>query len=291
MAEHDEIIALLLLFIAVFAGLLLVNSAGLTGMVVAEVADVQTQVEGLADKLTFLSLVEEANICLIINMGDSTTYSFNIDQVGTVIDVSPAEEVYCDGLNAEDFVFSYVNYEAFLEHSEGNPTLDDFKATGDGTNYYVLPSKFVERGMTVKNKEGFESQYGLLFGGFSAEEREAFLTNPAAQLEQRQAASGFPTGLIFGGIVLIVGAILLVILAPKMMKKPDIHKNIQLIAYIKSAVSKGYTEENVKKALIGSGWPEKDVMSAIDASKLKEETKQANPSKPAEEAPKEQAKA
>lgn len=281
MTEHDELIAVLAFFIIIFAALLVVNSADkLTGMAVLETKEnVQAQVQQLANKLDFLNSVAEANMCLLIKMDAATTYSYKIEKLGSVIDVKPATELYCDGLDNEDFVFSYISYDAFLQHVNGNPTFENFKATGDGTNFYVLPSKYIEKGMTVKNTAEFETKFGTIFNKFSAAEKTQFLTVPTAP-QERGVTAAFPMSYIYFGSIFILAVIVLVLLLPKLMKKPAIDETLQLVTYVKSALAKGYTEENIKESLIGSGWKEEAINNAIAAAKPQEEAQPQEAAQP-----------
>ena len=267
MAEHDDIIASLLLLSLVFASLLIIGSVGrITGLVVADTEqNVEVKVEELVNKLDFLNLVDDISICLLIKMDATTTYSYDIDKIGSVIDVNPSENLYCDGLENEDFVFSYVSYSEFLEHAGGTPTLSDFKETGDGTNFYVLPSKYIEVGMSVKNRAEFESNFGEIFDEFTATEKSEFLTPEARE------PRGFPTGLIFTIISLLIVVILVILLVPKFMKKPTVKEELEVSAYIKSALAKGNTEEDIRQSLIDSGWSEEEVNQAMNAVKPAEE--------------------
>ncbi len=270
MAEHDELIAILLFFIVVFSALLVINSAGtITGLAVADTKEnVLEKVKVFINKLDFLDEISEYDFCILIHMDESTTYSYKVVKLDGVTDVTLSSDLYCGGLENNDFVFSYVSYDAFLAHADGNPSMHTLKSAAGGQNFYVLPSKYIASGMSVKNKEEFESKYGTVFNKyFTDEEKKQFLTGAA----KRTPSASAPIGFIYGGAAFLVSVILLILLVPKLTQKPTIEENLQLVTYIKSAIAKGYTEDNIKQSLIGSGWPKTIVDQAMKQAAQSEE--------------------
>jgi len=98
-----------------------------------------------------------SNVCAIIKYG-SRSYSFNVDKVEDDIQVSYSLDYYCDGTSQEDIIISYIDYDSFLA-SKNDPSCSRFKTKGDGTEFHILPSRFVASGGAVTCNEEFQNKY------------------------------------------------------------------------------------------------------------------------------------
>ena len=151
--EHAKTIILWeLLFIAVFASLLVINSVDdFTGRAVLGPSreDILNQIEAAAPKLDFMRDISEVSACLIVNMDQTTKYSYEVIKIGGAVAVTSSSDLYCKGQNKEDFIIVYPSYEKLKEQLDSVPTLSQLKATGDGTNFYLYPSKQILPGATL----------------------------------------------------------------------------------------------------------------------------------------------
>ncbi len=263
--EHARtIIAWELLFIAVFASLIMLDSADdFTGRAVLGQSkeDLLKQIEIAVPKFDFIKDVSESNVCLVVGMEQAAKYSYEIIKIGEAIAVTSSSDLYCKGQDQEDFIIYYPTYEKLKEHLDSIPTLSQLKAASDGTNFYLYPSKQVLPGSTLANPKEFNAKFGIVMRkNLKSSEIQAILNPKTA--EERAAASIFSYTLYFviGIIVLIL---VIVILIFTKAKKPEIAEDLELTAYLKSALAQGYGQEQIVQTLVQSGWPEQKVRLAL----------------------------
>mgnify|MGYP006992561742 CR=1 FL=1 len=53
----------------------------------------------------------------------------------------------------------------------------------------------------------------------------------------------------------------------KISKKPDFKEDLELVSYIKSMLSQGYNEEQIKQQLLQFGWSQNVVQTAFQTAK------------------------
>ena len=265
--EHAKtIISWELLLIAVFAFLLIIDSAeDFTGRAVLEISqgDLLSQVETAVPKFEFLEDVSEANFCLVVNMDATTKFSYEVVKIGEAIAVTSSSSLYCKGQDKEDFILSYVSYEKFKEHLDSTHSLSQLMETGDGTNFYLYPSKQILFGSTLSNPQEFNDKFGVVMRKNLKSSQIQALLNPTSA-EERETASivSYTFYLILGVIILIL--VIVTIIFTK-AKKPELGEDLELTAYLKSALAQGYEEGQIVQTLVQSGWDESKVRSALNS--------------------------
>ncbi len=266
--EHTQkIIAWELLAIFVLTGLLVANSFEntITGMATAipSAEDVKSEIESALPGMTFMDDISDVSVCLIVNMDANTAYSYDIVKVQGITDVSVSDDIYCKGEDKEDFIISYVSYDKFKEQFKSDSSFSYFKSTADGTNFYVLPSKQIASGMLLNDASDFKSSFGnFLNKNFDETEVDQILSSTLPQ-EQTPSSTSYFIYIIFGTVILVVLIISLIFV---FSRKPDVVENLELTAYIKSSVAQGYDEEQVRTALLDSGWDKEEVDKAIKSA-------------------------
>ncbi len=119
---------------------------------------VKAQVKDFVNGLFLLNNTGNGSkICLIVPY-NLTSYSFNVDKNVANITVNYSPNFYCDGENQEDIVLKYISYNSFLA-AKSNMSCNRFKTTLDGTEFYILPSKFVASGGAITCNQEFQNKY------------------------------------------------------------------------------------------------------------------------------------
>lgn len=267
--EHaNTIIAWELLGIFVFASLLILDSAeNITGMAVQGVTQdsLLKQIEAAAPKFNFIKYVNEASVCLVVNIDQSTKYSYEIVKIGEAVAVTTSSSLYCKGQDKEDFILYYISYDKLNEHLTSIPTLPQLKATGDGTNFYLYPSKQILLGPALANPQEFNTKFGdVLRKNFKSSEVQQILNPKTAEERGLTSYMSYIFYLVAGLVVIIL--IIVVVIFSK-AKKPEIKEDLELTAYIKSSLAQGYEQEQIVQTLVQNGWDEQKVRQASDSVK------------------------
>ncbi|MBN2421314.1 hypothetical protein JXB27_03485 [Candidatus Woesearchaeota archaeon] len=267
--EHTkQIIAWELLLVFVFSSLLLIQSAEennlavITGRAVASPtkSSVLAEIENAIPKADFLDDISDMSACLIVSMSSTTKYSYELVKVDGVAAVTESSSEMCKGVQNEDFIVRYISYDALKSHLE-NPNFNRMKLEADGTYLFVYPSKYIEQGMTISDPAEFKQKFGALLNNyFTQQEIKTMLSPKTAEEREPSSVMSYLFYFIIGtvvAVVLIIGFIL------TQSKKPEIKENLELAAYIKSSLAQGYQEEQVRQALLQSGWNPKSVDDAF----------------------------
>lgn len=269
MERTRQIIAWELLFILVFASLLIINSAedisSITGRAVAGVTkeSVLAELEATLPQLEFMKYVDDANICIIVNVDTATRYSYEAVKIGQAIAVTSSENWMCKGPSNEDFIISYVSYAKFKEHTTTIPTFKTLRSTSNGANFYIYPSKYILSGLKVTNAGEFDERFGTLLRKYmSAAEVRKILNPDLAVAEKPEGILSYLFYFIIGFVVVILVVVVLVLTH---QKKPEVEQDLELTAYIKSALAQGYTQEQVAELLISNGWAQDKVQNALNS--------------------------
>ncbi len=269
MEYAKQIIAWELLVILVFSSLLIINEAEngglrfITGKAVVTKDSVLTEVEAAVPQLQFLKDAGDFSLCLIVNIDPTTKYSYEVLKIGDAVAVTSSDEEFCKGEANEDFIISYISYEKLKEHLDAKPSLQEFKKTSDGTNFYLYPSKQVLPGLQIANPTEFNEKFANVVKENLPRAEAQEILSPKSP-EARKALSivsyifYFISGLI---LIIVVVSILLV----KYSKKPEIAEDLELISYIKSSLSEGYPEEQIRQTLMQSGWSEEKIQKAFES--------------------------
>ena len=145
------------------------------------------------------------------------------------------------------------------------------------TGYYIFPSNYVQIGGDVACSESFQKNYCVLLyyhlsKGEIAETTLVCCANYELTDEETAMINELKKGKIgileaplkflttTTGIIVAIGLILfIVIISALIMVKP---KN-PLLDYVNSARTQGFSDEDIKQALMDGGWDEKSVMDAL----------------------------
>lgn len=269
MDNKNNIVAWELLFVFVFASLLVVQSIEENGITLVTGRAVQgtptkeavlTEIETAIPNADFLDDISEMSACLIVSMDSNTKYSYEIVKVSGVTAVTSASSEMCKGTQNEDFILRYISYDALKTHL-ANPDFNRMKLEADGTYLYVYPSKFIESGMTISNPTEFKQKFETFLGNqFTNEEVKQMLSPKKAVTEQPKGIMSYLFYFIIGAVVAVILVIGFVL---TQSKKPQIKEDLEITAYIKSSLAQGYQEEQVRQALMQSGWNQNSVDEAF----------------------------
>lgn len=268
MERTQQIIAWELLFILVFASLLIIENAenlgAITGSAVAGVTreSLLTEVEQLVKNLNFLKDVNDAALCIIINVDSSTSYSYEVVKVGNAIAITTSESQMCKGADNEDFIISYPTYEKFRQHVDKAPAYSELKKTSDGTNFYVYPSRYVLSGFKLTNNAEFDEKFGKFLRKYYNAAEVQMILNPDSAVAQKPAFISYLFYFIIGLVAVVIIITVLVLIK---QKKPEVAEDLELTAYIKSALSQGYSSEQVAELLISNGWDQEKVQKVLSS--------------------------
>ena len=266
MEQTKTIIAWEILGILVFASLLIIGSTeNITGMAVQGVTQdsILKQIEQAAPKFDFIKSVNEASVCLVVSIDQATKYSYEIVKIGEAVAVTSSSSLYCKGQDKEDFILYYPSYEKLNEQLTTIPSLSQLKATGDGTNFYLYPSKQILSGPALANAQEFNEKFGdAMRKNLKAYEVQQILNPQTAAEEQAASYLSYWLYLVIGIVVLIV---VIVVLISSKAKKPEIKEDLELTAYLKSALAQGYEQEQIVQILVQNGWDEKKVRQAFES--------------------------
>lgn len=271
--EHiKNLIAWEVLLIILFASLLVIDSVDRNGLSVATGRvthgaltqdSIREELEEAVPKLDFLKDIDETTLCIIVNIDEATAYSYEIVKIGETTVVTNSDNLVCKGVFNEDFIVSYRSYDKLKEHIDDVPSFQELKETSDGTNFYVLPSKQILSGSTAADPAELNSKYGTILKKYFGKQEVNQILKP----ETRKAG---PSALSYIFYV-ILGAVILVIIISfsvvKLSKKPEIKEGLELTSYIKSTISQGYEEAEIKQSLLDNGWSEEDVQKAFESAK------------------------
>ncbi len=268
--EHtDHIIAWELLFIFVFSSLLIIQSTNpgllsITGRATQSIPsqnDVLSEIDSSIQNLDFINDANDFSMCLIVNVDPITVYSFDVVKTNGAVAVTSSDQLLCKGTQNEDIIISYVSYDALKLQLSSNPAFDTFKNTGDGTAFYVYPSKLILPGMKIADPVTLKAKFGTILNKYFTQQEINQMLNPA----QPQTSSPLPaTSYLFYIIIGLVSLVLVVSIGIVLFsKKPDIKENLEIVSYIKSSVAQGFTREQVRQALLSSGWPEEKIQEAF----------------------------
>lgn len=269
MEQSKQIIAWELLFILVFSSLLVIQSVEKNGLTFVAGKAVQgvtkdsilVELRDAVPKIDFIQQAGEFSMCLIVNIDQNTKYSYDVLKLDGTIAITSSNELYCKGQQNEDFVLYYLSYDKLKEHLTAKPSFQEFKKTGDGTNFYLYPSKQIRSGATLINPQEFNKRFGsIITANFNAEEIKKMVT--VSEPETRAAAS-FASYLFYviAGLVILVIVVLLLVFTR--MKKPEVTEDLTLSSYIKSALSQGYSKEQIIASLVQSGWEQDKIDKAV----------------------------
>lgn len=269
MERTRQIIAWELLFILVFASLLIIDGAenisSITGRAISGVTQdsVLAEIEATLPDIDFIGDIKDANLCIIVNVDSSTRYSYEVVKIGEAIAVTSSSNWMCNGIDREDIIVSYVSYEKFRQHVNNPPDFAQLRSTSNGANFYIYPSKYIASGLLINNAGEFDERFGDVLRKYMNAADVQKLLNPDLAVVQK------PEGILSYIFYVILGLVVVVILIGVFIfthqKKPEVEQDLELTAYIKSAISQGYTQEQVIELLVSNGWDKQKVEQALNS--------------------------
>ncbi|MBW3022584.1 hypothetical protein KY308_00585 [Candidatus Woesearchaeota archaeon] len=219
---------------------------------------------------SLLLLQDGAEICVVVEVDELSTYYFDLIKSGQSVSV---QESYCaDPLN-DNLIFKFNSYDDLLEfNSDPVSFIQDKKNIG----YYIFPSNYVITGGEVLCTPDFQKKYcvapyyyftesQLRTAGMDCCAGYELTAEDEARINELKGKQGIleiPLEFLkstTGIIVMIGAAVFIVIIASLIMVKP---KN-PLEGYVSSVRSQGYADEDIKRALLDSGWDEKTIDDAL----------------------------
>ncbi|MEM4337143.1 MAG: hypothetical protein QXG86_04010 [Candidatus Woesearchaeota archaeon] len=237
--------------------------------------EVKSVIDVLAQDNSLKLLGEGAPICIVVEIDNQTTYYFNISRRDNFVSV---EEKYCADPDQDNIIIKFNSYEDLLL-LKSNP--QKFIKEKRNKGYYIFPSNFVKEGGEVACDYQFQKNYcPPLYYHFNkreiaettlvccanyelTEEEKALIKSLKKEklgiLEAPLEFITTPTGVILvtGGILFIIILTALIIIKPK---NP-------LLDYVSSAKRQGFSEEQIKQALIEGGWDEATVNEALSLTR------------------------
>ena len=257
-----------LLFIFVLLSVAFVSSNGIsiTGFQVAEgptQESIRQEIETALPKFDFMQEIDDMTMCLIVRMNPLMSHSYDIVKIGEAVVVSNSDSELCKGEELEDFIVSYVSYEKLHEHLETTPSLNELKAVGDGTSFYLYPSRQILPGVKISKPDEFNQKFGAVLNKyFTPAEIKYFKTVAVSE-----SPSTVVSYLLYsiGGVLVVV--ILLTVVLLKSSKKPTIVEDLELVSYIKSMTAQGYQEFQIRQTLVQNGWKPENIDQAFNQAK------------------------
>lgn len=205
-----------------------------------------------------------ADICLVIDAAPNATLSYRLFKNAGVIEVTPSpHSTYCanDIYNRgpEDLVIQYVDYDSFLDHYR-DPSCQNFKESGDGEDFYYLPSEFVqEGGMPVCNTLFQERYCPAVRQCLSTKEMR--LSGLGCCVERRvfEIPGIFSNAYFLIALAILIAAIFIVTMVTHghhELDRPEERQQVtrELLVYIDRALALGYPPNEVENHLGELGW-------------------------------------
>jgi hypothetical protein len=252
--------------------------SGITGhAILARTEDGQSSIQELFRNNIFNTVGSGAKICINVKNSDEDIFSYKIRKRGNIFNVEPSI-LYCDGINNEDFVFTFENYDALL-NAKNNFNIKQFKNPAPNNDFKIWESTYIGVGGLVRCDDDFRTKYcPFLNNHLTLKEQKALgitcCDDP--DKEEPKAMSLITTfikqfwwliGLIIISVSLGLGAIILLGQKEEEELSPDYE--LQLKEYIEEARRYNFGDNEIKERLLESGWDEKHITKAFN--KLRKE--------------------
>ena len=140
------------------------HGPSITGFAVYDSSEAQQLLETAIESSSFFEQVPQTNFCVMIKGGEEV-HSLDITKSGSSAIVRETRDM-CDGVEREDLIVKFNSYDDFKEIME-NPSTNAIMSGRAGEKYYILESKFVEKGGNVLCDEIFKERFcgaALQFG-------------------------------------------------------------------------------------------------------------------------------
>ena len=113
------------------------------------------KIESMVTAMPYVSLLGDTDLCIIINTANGPL-SYNVAQTSLSLNVTKSGR-FCDGVDLEDFIISFSNEDIFNEYTK-DPVCSQF-VSGVGSDYYVLPSRYIEEGGNIICNSYFKDRF------------------------------------------------------------------------------------------------------------------------------------
>ncbi len=217
-------------------------------------------------------LGEGAEICLVVDIDNQTTYYYQLVKSGNLLDV---QETYCADSGQDNVIINVNSYDDLLSARQN---LRDFIIEKRNTAYYLFPSNYIQPAGEVQCTPSFQQRYcGALYKYFTSSQLASrdmvCCANYELSPEQRSALTEIRRGkeeaaapFFFSttGIMIIISVIVAVIIVLTIVltrgKSP-------LDEYIEKTKKQGYADEQIMNYLVQSGWPAEEVAKVLRKKK------------------------
>lgn len=142
-----------------FVATYIAGSSGKAIQVVPE-ETVLAEIQAAIPKFEIINIMPDFNACLIVNMGYAK-YSYQVAKTVAETSISINDNFLCNGEENEDFIVSYVSYVRLKTQMHIPPSALEWKSS-NARNYYILPSKEIAEGFTLKNPDEFNTRFSGL---------------------------------------------------------------------------------------------------------------------------------
>ena len=227
---------------------------------------------------SFQFLGQGAQLCVVVEINNQTTYYYKITKFGDSADV---EESYCADPGQDNVIVKFNSYDDLLAFNAGPAK---FVTTRKNTGYYIFPSNNVQSGGDVSCSETFQKDYCVPLyyylsksdisktGLVCCANYELTADEKAKMAELKKGTTESPLAFLSAlgigfnttTIIIIIGIVLfVVIISALILVKP---KN-PLSDYVNSARIQGFADDDIRQALTDGGWDAKTVEDALKTKK------------------------
>ena len=252
--------------------LMLSSPAQITGHATfATKSEVKAAINVIAGDNALKLLDEGAEICVITDIDEETTYSHALVKTGNTIQV---REEYCGNPGQDNIIIKFNSYDDLLD-SKSDP--ENFFINKKNEGYYIFRSNYVSEGGQLSCSSSFQETYCpaayyylsssqmasaelACCANYELTDEEEVLINEMKAV--RTTSSFSPVDFIFsttGVIIVIISIILVVVIASLLIMQP---KN-PISDYVENARKQGYDDYAIKNALTQAGWDEKTINQAL----------------------------
>ncbi|MFT4297885.1 MAG: hypothetical protein ACMXX5_01710 [Candidatus Woesearchaeota archaeon] len=231
----------------------------------------QTAIQELFRDDAFSSVGHGARICVNVRNSPDEILSYKVRKRGNVFNIEH-DELNCDGIGSEDFIFTFENYDALLQ-ARRKFDINQFKSTNVNDNFKVWESKYIGVGGLVRCDDDFKEKYCPFLDEQLSKREQRNLgitccTDP--DIERPGAFSSFKSSLkqfwwliALIMISILIGVSALVLLTQKEEElEPDIEQ--QLKDYIEEARRYNFGDKEIKERLADAGWEQKQITKAFN---------------------------
>ncbi len=265
-------IIFLITFLFALLFLLFINNPTLTGHATFATKEEARAVVNVMSADNSLKLLGEgAQLCVVVEIDQNTTYYFSLTKTGSIVDI---QERYCADPGKDNVIVKFNSYDDLLS-ARGNPETFFFERKNSG--YYLFRSNYIEDGGNLKCTQSFQQRYCAPFYYYLdsndlASENLICCANYQLTAQQQRQIENLKSGkestlqspmeFIFSttGLIIIISIIVLIIIITSLVvMKP---KN-PLSDYVHKVKSQGYDDDQIKDMLLQSGWDQQTIDDAL----------------------------